>query len=312
MEEISRRDLIKDVLAVSAAGGLAACSGGPTQVSQATRLSDAGWCWDGQALCAGGLPSLFGVGEGTRWFGLNKVCFMFHPNTTLAMEKLSDFDEVVCEISKSKIRQIQESDFEEPAKPGSFLQFWLNIGCGVIHHIDGSIETKIEEASKVSQLSRAFPNIKAAIDDDLQWIIRREGITPEDYATVYEAVKKDNPNLKLWSCVYTHELGGDTTPKYGVSAGKEDWVGFTQFMDVINLWVQDAGDLPNLDRYIDQCGEVFPDKPIILGCYLRDLVQYPTIAGVPMDMLKVQWEHVLEVCRRWSNRWLFDPGRLLY
>ena len=62
-------------------------------------------------------------------------------------------------------------------------------------------------------------------------------------------------------------------------------------MDVINLWVWNAKDLPNLDRYVDQCREVFPGKPINLGCYLR---YYPAVSPVPLDLLRVQWEHVLK------------------
>ena len=39
-------------------------------------------------------------------------------------------------------------------------------------------------------------------------------------------------------------------------------------------------------EHLERCREVFPDKPISLGCYLRD---YPTQAPMPMDAVRHQW-----------------------
>ncbi len=93
-----------------------------------------------------------------------------------------------------------------------------------------------------------------------------------------EALRSANPNLKLWAVVYSHEL----TP--------EAWAGFQPFIDVVNLWVWEAKNLQHLDEYIAQCRELFPDKPLILGCYLR---HYPGAEPMPMELLKLQWECVL-------------------
>ncbi len=254
--ELSRRDLLRGALAISAAG----IASEPARAASAPprKLAEAGWCWDGQGFNGGVNPSIFGVGEGTRWFGLNKVCFMFHPNNALAMEKLRGFDEVVCEISKWKVRRCDN---------------------GVAHVLDGTIPTKSDEAAKVNRLSRAHPFVKGAIDDDLLGIIKREKIAPAQYGSVFRALKKDSSKLRLWTVVYTKELN------------KENWVGFEPYMDVINLWEWDAANLPDLPRYVDRCREIFPGKPINLGCYLRDFVRKQ---GVAMDMLKVQWEFVLK------------------
>jgi hypothetical protein len=108
-------------------------------------------------------------------------------------------------------------------------------------------------------------------------LIRREKWTPQQYAEVYAAVKSANPRLKLWTVVYTHELG------------QQEWKDFMPYMDVVNLWVWEAADLPKLDEYINRCREFFPGKPINLGCYMRN---YSTAAPVPMDMLKFQWERI--------------------
>jgi hypothetical protein len=63
------------------------------------RLCDVGWAWDGQAITGRVKLSIFGAGGGTRWFGLRRCCHMSHENNTLALERLTDMAEVVCEIS---------------------------------------------------------------------------------------------------------------------------------------------------------------------------------------------------------------------
>ncbi|MBM3889909.1 MAG: hypothetical protein FJ388_12400 [Verrucomicrobia bacterium] len=248
---ISRRDLFRGAAALSAAATLSPTANAAS--SRPRKMADAGWCWDGQGFNGGVNPSIFGAGEGTRWFGLQRCCFMFHPNTPLAMEKLRGFKEVVCEISKWKVRRCEN---------------------GVAHYLDGSIQTKSDEAANVSRLSRRHSLITGAIDDDLLGIIKREKIAPEQYGAVHRALKRDNPKLKLWTVVYTHELK------------KESWAGFEPCMDVVNLWEWNAAKLPDLPRNVALCRELFPGKLINLGCYLRDFV---TKQGVPMEMLKVQW-----------------------
>jgi len=222
------------------------------------RLADLGWVWEGQGLDPGVDPSIFGVGEGCEYFGLSRAVYMFHPNTDLAMRKLAHLDEVICDIAKWKFRRTDDG--------------------GVAHWIDASAESVRREAETVNRLARDFPNVTGAIHDDMRGLIKREGTTPEQYAAVYDALKADRPDLKLWGVVYTHELQ------------PEEWAGFEPYMDVVNLWVWEAKNLPHLDEYVARCRELFADKPINLGCYLRD---YPTVAPVPMDLLKLQWGTLL-------------------
>jgi hypothetical protein len=61
-------------------------------------------------------------------------------------------------------------------------------------------------------------------------------------------------------------------------------------MDVLNLWIWHSEELVDQDRSLAQCRERFPDKPLIMGCYLRD---YTHRAPVALDLVKVQWESVL-------------------
>lgn len=218
-------------------------------------MKDVGWVWEGQGLDPGVFPSVFGIGEGVEYFGLSRAWYMFHPNDDLGMSKLRHCDEVICDIAKWKYKNVE--------------------GGGSGHWVDSKPETVLEEAEKVSQLSLRYPNIVGAVHDDMLGLTKRENYRPEQYAPIYDALKRANPNLKLWVVIYTHELDDDL------------WKGYEPFIDVVSLWVWEAKNLPNLDKYVARCREVFPNKPINMGCYLRD---YPTVAPVPMELLKCQWE----------------------
>jgi len=221
-------------------------------------LRDHGWIWEGQGLDPGVYPSIFGVGEGARYFSLERACYMFHPNDDLAMEKMSHLKEIVCDISKWKWRRTEDG--------------------GTANWVDSSVETVAAEALNVSRLSLKYGNITGAIHDDMKGLIQRYGYEPSDYSTIYRALKSYNPSLKLWAVVYTHELDPVI------------WEGYTPYMDIVNLWVWRATDIPSLEKSLDRCKEIFPDKPVIMGCYLRD---YPTRSPVPMSLLKEQWRIVL-------------------
>ena len=247
-------------LCTAASAGMAAAA--PAALSN---LADAGWCWDGQAMNGQPQLSIFGVGEGTKWFGLRKCCFMFHPLTALAMQKLSDMDQVVCEISKWEAQEV----LDHPTYKG--------LGRPMRMNHDGRIERKCREAEIVSRLSLDFPNLVGAVDDDLYGKIRREQITPDQYAKVREALTSANPKLKLRGVVYSHELDA------------EKWDGFTDLLDTVTLWVWASKNLVNLEQYVDECRAIFPKAEILIGCYLRD---FTLLDGVPMEYLQHQWQVV--------------------
>jgi len=220
-------------------------------------LRDAGWCWEGQGLDPGVDPSILGVGDGCRFFGLTRANYMFHPNTEFAMEHMAWLDEVTCDIAKW--------GFEDTDRGGTN------------HIVDARPERVRDEAALVSQLSLKYPNITAAFHDDMLGLARRDGMTAEQYAEVAAAVRSANPDLKLWVVVYTHELEAP------------EWADFGQFMDVINLWIWNSAEMDRQDAEIARCHEVFPGKPVIMGAYLRD---YTLTAPVPLDRVKVQWESI--------------------
>ena len=313
MRHISRRDLIKGTLTLPAAGLLSdsfAKSGKPTKP---VKLADVGWSWEGQGIVGGvgyggaGL-SIFGVGEGAEFFGLRKVFCMFQTANEAVLDKLKNFEEVICEVSPDRHRRCGNDD------------------CVQLHY-DPRPTRFLEEARNVGEMSLRYPNIKGAyIDDTLgevqenkadpllksltgtleaesdkvrfvrdedgsSWYVLnpeavkgneghyvklsayvyadkktlrvmsvRQGtgaITRELFSSISNTLKKHNPNLRLWPLVFIKQLYN------------QDWVGFKPYMDVINLGMwEHAKEVPDIDRHLDRCREVFPDKPIMLGCIL--------------------------------------------
>ncbi|MGD9494898.1 MAG: hypothetical protein AB7Y46_01185 [Armatimonadota bacterium] len=221
-------------------------------------MREVGWVWEGQGLDPGVDPSILGVGDGCRYFGLSRANYMFHPNTEFAMQHMAWLDEVTCDIAKWRYQDTQRG--------------------GSDHWVDSSPQTVRAEAALVSELSVRYPNITGAFHDDMLGLVRREGMNGEQYGQVYEAVKSANPALKLWVVVYTHELDAP------------EWAEFAPFMDVVNLWIWRSEELPDQDAQIARCRERFPGKPLVMGCYLRD---YTLRAPVPMQMLRAQWDSVV-------------------
>jgi len=222
-------------------------------------LRDVGWVWEGQGVDPGVPPSIFGVGEGCNFFGLSKATFLFHPNTEMALQKMSHLDEVVCDIIKWKFVYTDDGGYK----------------CGR----EGRPGTMLREAQKLNRLARRFPNITGAYLDDFAGIIKSHPDGPAELAQVRAALTEGQPDLKLWTVVYSHELDADF------------WTPYLPLVDVVNLWVwENTKDLVNLDEYVDRAREIFPGKPLFIGCYIRD---YPTAAAVPMDLVKFQFERIV-------------------
>ncbi len=222
------------------------------------RLEDIGWVWEGQGIDPGVDPSIFGIGDGCSYFGLSRANYMFHPNDDLALSKLSGLEEVTCDISKWKWKDSANGGAEQ----------W----------VDGAPDRVRAEAALVSRLATRYPNITGGFHDDMLGLVKREGTTPEQYAEIYGALKSAKPSLKMWTVLYTHELEDEL------------WRSFARFMDVVCLWVWEAKNLPGLAGHIARCRELLPEKPLVMGVYLRD---YPTQAPVPLELLKVQWDIML-------------------
>ncbi len=234
---------------------------------------EAGWVWEGHGFDPGVEPSIYGVGEGAAYFGLDRANFMFHRNNHVNLAKLGHLGEVVAEISKWKWVEVA---------PEANRHGW-----GFANWRDSHPETVRDEAANLSQVSLDHPNVTGAIIDDASGIFGYEAYHADRPREILGALHSANPALKLWVVVYTHELE------------LEHWQRFRPYLDVVNLWVWEAQHLPQLEEAVAQCAAVFPGKDIVVGSYLRD---YPTMAAVPLDLMQGQYETMLR---------LWEQGRIV-
>jgi len=225
------------------------------------KLCDVGWIWEGQALDPGVHPSIFGVGEGAEYFGLNKCHFLFHHTTELALWKLRDKEEVVCDITKNLPRDV--------GKGGGSENYW-----------EADIDRVCAEAEKLSRLSLKFPHVTGAIHDDLLFILKEQGFGGEKYAVVSEALKRYNKDLKLWAVVYAREVD------------EPEWPGIEPYIDIVNLWFWPGSGYDDMDRAVTRCLEVFRGKPIYIGCYMRN---YEKREPNPVSTIQQRFEGIVRL-----------------
>ncbi|MFA6244666.1 MAG: hypothetical protein WC655_27225 [Candidatus Hydrogenedentales bacterium] len=219
---------------------------------------DIGWVWEGQGIDPKVPPSIYGLGQGARYFGLSRVNFLFHPNDEHALRLLQDYDEVTCDISK------WGWEWDENGRP--------------ICKPKSDPVTVRTEGENVARLAKQFQNVTGVYCDDLMGLMKSSKYGPKEFGDIRSAIRDLNPKLSLWTVVYTHELGD-----------VEFWTGLRPHIDVVTLWIWKQEDIVHMPEYVDQCRKLFPDKPIVMGVYLRD---YTHVAPVPVDLVKKQMEGI--------------------
>lgn len=230
------------------------------------RLRDAGWVWEGFNFDAGVAPTIFGVGQGAEFFGLKKAVWQFMPNNELALDHLKRLDEVLLHVLRYDYKHTRIVKPDGRKTDALYLDVIANA------------EAMLEETRAVVRLAAKYPNVTGGFFDDVLLSIRDGKLTAEQFHEMHRTLTASR-RLKLWTVVYTHELDAVR------------WEPIKQSVDVVNLWVWDAKELVNLDKDLDRCRQIFAGKPVNLGCYLRD---YVGRRGVPMDLLKFQWERVVK------------------
>lgn len=237
----------------------------------ASCFRDAGWVWEGMATHAGVWPTLYGVGEGWRYFGVPGVNLMFHPNTAVSLGKLADAPRVVADISKWQ--------FEHVRNPQGY-----EVGFTGVH--DASPERIHAEAANLAELAGDFPNLQGGIIDDASNMFGHASYGGSGAAEIAAALKAGGEHLRLWVVVYANQLD------------LPEWEPLKPHLDVINLWLWDCREIPNLAAHVEHCARALPGKPIVVGSYLRD---FPSRAGVPLELLALQYE---------TMRALWEQGRI--
>jgi len=231
---------------------------GPRGSTGKRSFRDLGWVWEGQGIDPKVPPSIYGLGQGARYFGLSRANFLFHPNDVHALRLLQDYDEVTCDITKWG--WAWSADGRPACKPVS------------------DPATMQAEGQNVARLARQFRNVTGVYCDDLMGLMKQFKYGPKEFGNVRSAVRSANGALALWTVVYTHEL-----------AQADFWTQMRPHIDVVALWIWNSDNIDRMPDYVDQCLRLFPDKPIVMGVYLRD---YPKVAPVPVDRVRRQMEGI--------------------
>lgn len=142
-----------------------------------------------------------------------------------------------------------------------------------------------ETAERVSRLSKEHPNIIGGLIDDFREKTGpSKAITPEETKAIYEALKRENPALKLYVVRYTWQDQRELIP-------------FLPFIDVINLWVwvPDAKVwretlAPEIDKIA-----ALTKKPFVLGLFLHDYGS--SGKAMPMNILEMQCVKAVELLK---------------
>ncbi len=263
----------RDVLRVLSAAAATAASTSAAQVALAksntvspekaakSSFRDLGWVWEGQGIDPGVPPSIYGLGQGACYFGLSRANFLFHPNDVYALELLKDYDEVTCDISK------WGWEWNADGRPACKAK--------------GDLATVQAEGENVARLAKQFPNVSGVYCDDLLGLMNRFKYGAKEFGNIRSAIRDANPAIKLWSVVYTHEF-----------AKADFWAAMRPHIDVVTLWIWNSNDLGQMPEYVDQCRRLFPEKPIVMGVYLRD---YTKAAPIPVSRVRGQMEGIAEL-----------------
>lgn len=133
---------------------------------------------------------------------------------------------------------------------------------------------------RLGKLTSHYHNIEGILLDDMSSLGIDHGFKPEHIRNVRELVAETCPGIDVWGVVYTMNFDRE---------GIEDYI---RELDVLNLWTWHAEDIPDLEKNVDHCRQMFPDKPIVLGLYLYD---YGPNRRMPLDLLEQQCETALKL-----------------
>ena len=137
-------------------------------------------------------------------------------------------------------------------------------------------------AARIRKLARDYPKVEAVLLDDMTSMSVKAGFKAEHVQALVKALAAEKQDIKTWGVVYTMNM---RQKEKGVHE-------IVKALDVINMWVWHARDIPKIEPDLAYLEEHFPGKPIILGLYLHD---YGGGREMPMDLLKQQYETALKL-----------------
>jgi len=149
----------------------------------------------------------------------------------------------------------------------------------VVISITDEPSNMMSKTSEVVNFSQGHENVVGAIIDDLTTIyLHKNGdhkISPEQVGEMKKLLISKNPSLKLYAVFYTMNFDIDFTA-------------YLPYIDIVSLWVWNARNLKNLDKYLRKASKIFGDKPILLGLYWFDFPKYKAL--MPLKLLKFEFK----------------------
>ncbi len=137
-----------------------------------------------------------------------------------------------------------------------------------------------DRMAQVRRLAEKYPQIEGALLDDMSTGKIDRGFKPEHIREMRRLLSGTPKPMRIWGVTYSMSLD---------RPGINDYL---KEVDVINLWVWDAKDVVNIERYVAKVETQAPGKPIMLGLYLYD---YGADREFPPDLLRKQCDIALKL-----------------
>lgn len=213
--------------------------------SRLPRLGDDNlWLWGGPTPYWGGVMDDDTLVRGAEYFGIKNGVYVYGPTNEKMLKLHSGFQKLLCQV---------------------------NSMCRTPGAQEGRNDS--ENAEELSRLSLRFPNVTGAMCDDVT--TRFSGRVPgAAFQKRSAALKKHNPNLKMYGVIYVHELE------------QKDFSAILPHLDVVTLWFWHMEEILEYDRHIENCRKAFPGKSILQGIFLHDYGRID--AGVMPELLTYQ------------------------
>ncbi len=137
-----------------------------------------------------------------------------------------------------------------------------------------------ETMARIKRLANTHPQIEGVLLDDMSTVGIDHGFKPEHIRQIRELLGDKHARVTIWGAVYTMSFD---------RPGINDYI---KELDGIVLAIWHAKDVVRLDKHVDHCRRLFPNKPIVLCLYLYD---YGENRRMPRELLARQCATALEL-----------------
>ena len=135
------------------------------------------WVWGGPTPAWGGTMAEDTLIRGADYFNAENVVYVYGPTTEKMLGIHSKYKRMICQINTNCRTRVEDVPYASDE----------------------------ENAEYLSRLSLKYPNITGAMCDDVM-IDYDKVILPEKFEARARALKKYNPELKMWCVAYEHDF----------------------------------------------------------------------------------------------------------